>query len=331
MAPVPKEWVTTVSLAAAALFGGGFAPSRAEGPLFAPPPIAPTPVQATTEPAPHAEPTARTAPSVQLPSPLAVQVQAASQRASQMAAKGMLYSARDELVQVLSQVAQAIDVQEKSAQRSAALAAALAALAEAEDFAPPAGDPAASIDVALVARAHRTPILRETRGMSSAAAQQHYLQFAREQLTAAVSPEPAASQALFTLGKVHAAMAGPSAPSQSLHGPRAIVLYQAALAVDPANFLAANELGVLLARYGQWQDARRALVHSVSIRPHAEGWQNLALVHRQLGETELARLADNERQLIAGRPSARKAATSDEVRWIEPQQFAAQAAAQERR
>jgi uncharacterized protein HemY len=109
------------------------------------------------------------------------------------------------------------------------------------------------------------------------------------------------------------------------------VFYQAALAVDPGNFLAANELGVLLARYGQWQDARRALLASLSIQPHAEGWHNLAIVHRRLGEIELARLAENERQLLVGKPGPRKPAGGPEIQWHEPQQFAAQSAAQERR
>ena len=320
MTRVPTEGLAALVLAAAALVGGVGQRARGGEPLFPAPPAARLPA---AQPPPAAA-TASTS-----PRPLAVQVQAMSQRASEMAAKGMLYAARDELIQSLRLAAEAIDAERRTGTHAAALAGGLNALAEAEDFAPPAGDPAASIDVALVARSHRTPILKETHGLAPVVAQQHYLQFAREQLTAAVSPEPAASQTLFTLGKVQAALAGPAAPAQSLHGPRAIVFYQAALAVDGGNYLAANELGVLLARYGQWQDARTALLHSVTVKPHAEGWHNLAIVHRRLGEMDLSRLAENERQLLAGRPGDKKPAGGPRIEWLEPARFAAQAATQE--
>jgi hypothetical protein len=102
-----------------------------------------------------------------------------------------------------------------------------------------------------------------------------------------------------------------------------MVFYQAALAVDARNYLAANELGVLLARYGQLQEARQALVHSISTRPHAQGWQNLAIVHRRLGETELAKLAENERELIAKSPAAAPRTSTDQlIEWVDPTTFA---------
>jgi tetratricopeptide (TPR) repeat protein len=321
MTRVPKEWAASLALVLAALIGDSGRPARGQSSLFAPPP-------APRLPATPSVPT-REAPAP--PRPLAVQVEAITRRASAMTAKGMLFAAREELVESLRLVAQAIDDEHKTRARGEALAAGLTALEEAGDFAPGAGDLAATVDVGAIARSHRTPILKETQGLSPVVAQQHYLQFAREQLTAAVTGEPTASQALFALGKIQSAIAGPATPSNSLHGPRAIVFYQAALAVDAANYLAANELGVLLARYGQWEDAKRALLHSVSVRPHAEGWQNLATVHRQLGETELARLAENERQLIAARPTPRMSAGGVRTTWIDPRQFAAQSAAQERR
>lgn len=318
MTRLPKEGL--VALLAALLAASGHARAVGQAPLFPAPPTAR--VLAAPQPASAA------APASAAPRPTAVQIQAMSQRASQMAAKGMLYAARDELTGALRLAAEVIDAERRTGTHAAALAGGLTALAEAEDFAPPPGDPSPSIDVALVARSHRTPILKETQGLSPVVAQQHYLQFAREQLTAAVSPEPAASQALFTLGKVQAALAGPAAPAQSLAGPRAIVCYQAALAVDRSNYLAANELGVLLARYGQWQDARTALLHSVTVRPHAEGWHNLAIVHQRLGETDLARLAENERQLLAGRPGDKKPAGGPRIEWLEPARFAAEAGAE---
>jgi hypothetical protein len=257
--------------------------------------------------------------------PVAEQAAAMSRRAYQMAQKGMLFTARNELVQSLRLVAQALDVQQRTDRHAAALSAGLIALEEADDFAPQPGREAAVIDVATIARGHRTPLLKEARDVSPVVAQQQYFNFAQQQLADAVAGERAASQSLFTLGKIQMALAGQSAEPQSLYGPRAMVFHQAALAVDGRNYLAANELGVLLARYGQLTDARRALLHSVSLRSHAEGWHNLAIVHERLGESELARLAQNERQLLAQRPTTPSATRADEkaVEWVDARTFAA--------
>ena len=85
---------------------------------------------------------------------------------------------------------------------------------------------------------------------------------------------------------------------------------------------AANELGVLFARYGQLPDARRLLVYSVTVHPHAEGWQNLAVVHSRLGETDLAKRAEHEHQaLVHSVQVAGQAAGM--VRWVDTQTFAA--------
>jgi hypothetical protein len=84
-------------------------------------------------------------------------------------------------------------------------------------------------------------------------------------------------------------------------------------------------LGVLLAGYGQLADARRLLLHSVSIHPHVEGWHNLATVHRKLGEAELAKLADGERLLLAQREGRAPSPAADLIRWVDPQTFAAAA------
>jgi tetratricopeptide (TPR) repeat protein len=253
------------------------------------------------------------------------------ERANQMARKGMLFAARNELVQALELVAHANDVRHGTAQHAAALAAGLTALKEADDFSAQPGGDSARIAAQEIARSHRTTILHGAGEFSPLVAQQHYYAFAQQQLSLALAGEPAAAKALYSLGKIQMALAGPASQTQSLHGPRAMVCYQAALAIDSRNYQAANELGVLLARYGQWTEARRALLHSVTIQPHVEGWHNLAAVHRRLGETELAQLAENERRLLASKPPARgasSAASSAEkiVTWVDSQTFATAAA-----
>jgi tetratricopeptide (TPR) repeat protein len=255
--------------------------------------------------------------------PVSEQAAAMSRRAYGMAQKGMLFSAKQELVQALQLVAQARDVQAGATIHSQALATGLTALKEAEDFSP-SSSRGGLIDVASVARGHRTTILKSGTDLPPVVAQQQYFAYAQQQLALASGNEPGASHALYSLGKIHSAMSAEGSAAQSLDGPRAMVFYQSALAVDSRNYLAANELGVLLARYGQLQEARQALVHSVSTRPHAQGWQNLAVVHRRLGETELARLAENERELIAKNPAAAPRAGADQIiEWVDPQIFAA--------
>jgi hypothetical protein len=247
--------------------------------------------------------------------------------AYRMAQRGMLFAARDEVTGALHMLAQALDAQHATTAHSSALSAGMIALREAADFAPTPGRDAAAIRVGEIARTHRTPVLDASATVPPIVAQQHYYAFAQQQLAFAGGGQPAASQALYTLGRIQAALA--SQPSTApLHGPGAIVFHQAALVVDSRNYLAANELGVLLARYGQLTGAKQALVHSVTTRPHAEGWHNLAIVHERLGEADLAQLARSEQQLLArGNPAAPAPTPAGQVQWVDTQTFAASGAA----
>ena len=56
--------------------------------------------------------------------------------------------------------------------------------------------------------------------------------------------------ALGALGKVHAALAGKANSEIVLPEAKAIVFFQAAILVCPRNYVAANELGVLLRSTG---------------------------------------------------------------------------------
>ena len=66
----------------------------------------------------------------------------------------------------------------------------------------------------------------------------------------------------------------------------------------PKNYMAANDLGVLLAQCGNYADARTMLEHSLSLCPQSTSWQNLAVVYRQLGQTALAEQADRQAALL---------------------------------
>ncbi len=98
-----------------------------------------------------------------------------------------------------------------------------------------------------------------------------------------------------------------------------MTLYQAALIAEPNNFLAANELGVLLAENGNLVRARDWLIHSVTVSPQAATWQNLASVHARLGEKQLADQALGQATALgqASPPSGVPA-----VQMLDPETFA---------
>ena len=255
------------------------------------------------------------------------QVMAMNERAMQMAQKGMLFAAKTELLSALALAAQGLDAQQGTSTHAAALAAGLTALTEADDFSPVAGSNSNGARVAEITKGHRTARLAAGRDVPAIVAQQQYLGFAQEQLAIALGDEPAAAKSLYLLGRIHTSLAGAASQTQSLHAPRAIVFHQAALAVDGRNHLAANELGVLLARYGQLADARLALQHSLSIQPEVETWHNLAIVHQRLGEVELARLAEKERQMLEQSIGARSQ-PDKLITWVDPKTFAASGTAE---
>lgn len=298
-----------------------FSPAPLPAEAFAP--ATPPPSQPTQLPTFVPAQAGANSPAMQAVAARAAQI---SDQALAMAQRGMFYSARSELIKSLQLVAQALDAQEGGSVHAAALSAGLTALDEASDFAKVPSRPGEEIKVAEIASGHRTPILKgnAAAALSPVVAQQQYLALAQSQLALAAGGVPVASQTLYRLGRLQSGLAASGSEPQSLHTPRAMVFHQAALATDGANYLAANELGVLLARYGQLPEARRLLLHSVTVHPHIEGWHNLSVVHRRLGETDLALRAEHERDLAA-KPTAGSSAagSTDAVRWVDAKTFAA--------
>jgi len=245
-----------------------------------------------------------------------------------LAARGALYSARAEFVLALRTITQALDLQSGNREHSQALAAGLGALEEAEDFIPLGSRLEADLDISILVSAHRTPVLKNAPAESllPVVALQHYYTYAQDQLGFAAGHEEAGSMALYGLGKVYGTMADNKLPNVVAPEPKAMVFHQAAIETHPGNFMAANELAVLSARFGRYEAARELLRHGASIAGYSAIWQNLAVVHRQLGETELAALAQNEAALAAQRESAAakagKLVPSSDVNWVDADTFA---------
>ncbi|MEX0792213.1 MAG: tetratricopeptide repeat protein [Pirellulaceae bacterium] len=234
-----------------------------------------------------------------------------------LAHRGAYYSARAEFIQAMRLITQTLDTQQSTREHSAALSSGLVALDEASAFIPEGAKLEADLDLPMIIRSHRTPALKEEdlKELTPLAAVQAYFGYAQEKLRFAAGGVPEATQALFGLAKLQEFMHGGESGNRALIGPRSIALYQTALSIDPTHAETANELGVLLARYGQYEDAKHALLQGLRSRPYAESWNNLARVHELLGEPDLAQLARQE----AAAPQARGG--NQVVRWTTPEEF----------
>lgn len=250
--------------------------------------------------------------------PVLQQAAQLNRQAESLARRGAYYLARNLTIQSLRMIAEALDLQTGNGEHTAALANALTALREAGDFQSRSSEDS-TINVPLVVAGHRTPVLRQQNpeSLSAIAAQQQYYNFARQQLVIAAGGQAVASHSLCNMGKLQLRMGEETSPPQ-MNLARAMVYQQAALAVDGRNYPAANELGNIQATFGQFPEARRTLLHSVSMVSNSEGWHNLACVHERLGESELAAHARQQSYLLTGGAGGPR----PKVEWVSPEVFA---------
>ena len=171
---------------------------------------------------------------------------------------------------------------------------------------------------------HGTPVLKNenVNHLAPIAAQQWYLEYAQHQLAFACGQLPAASQALYVLARIYTVLDNTQLETQMLCLPQAVALHQAALAVDPRNGRAANELGVLLVRCGQLEDARQVFLHSISVLPAPETWHNLSVVQERMGQMEMARRAAEQSAAVAAQRSEQSPDVPvQSVHWVDPKTF----------
>jgi hypothetical protein len=267
------------------------------------------------------------------PSAPTTELAAVAQRAEEtvkngfnLAERAALYTARSQFMEALRTLAAALDAQKKTQAHCQALAAGLTALKEVDDFVPQAGKVETSLNMKLIVDGHRTPVLknRSVDKVSPLEAKRIYLTYAQEQLAAAGADQPVASLALYGLGKVCTAPAALHGPKDQVAEGKAVVLYQAALVVAPENFMAANELGVTLAKFGRFQEAQTALAHAAALSNSPVAWRNLATVCQRSGDQQRAAHARQQANLIvaqlqeAGRASA---GSKHPVQWVDPETF----------
>ena len=235
---------------------------------------------------------------------VAPQAQAHINYALNLAERGAVQSARSEFIIALDLIADALDADthNHSREHARAVKAGLTAIEETKDLVPSDTPHDIEINLAQLSATHQTPVLRsvDTSHLTRAEALQRYHSYATQQLALAGGHSAIASSALYGLGRAES-LTGPGASAHNpLGGPNAMALFHAALIVRPQNYMAANELAVLSARYGDLNAAETQLVHSLSIQPRAETWHNLAAVYRRKGQIEKAERAEFARkELIA--------------------------------
>jgi tetratricopeptide (TPR) repeat protein len=228
-------------------------------------------------------------------------------------------------------MAQSLDNTEGGQDHRQALDAGLMALEEADAFAPDGSLPSVSLDLKRIVAGHQTPVLKDVdlKKITPLMALQQYYAFAQERLTDAGGQEPVVSRTLYRMGRLQMVMSGGLDGRRTLGGPKAMALYKAALKVDAKNYIAANQLGVLLARYGQPDEARRVLMHSLSVSPQPETFHNLVVVNRTLGNDKAARQAQAQyQQQLAAAQRLRKAQSdggdaeeNTQVHWVSAAAF----------
>jgi tetratricopeptide (TPR) repeat protein len=230
------------------------------------------------------------------------QAQAHINYALNLAERGAVLSAQAEFTMALDLIADALDADTGDANRSHAQAvkAGLKAIEETKDFTPAGTSNDISLDVLQLSANHQTPVLKNmgAERLSRAEALQRYHAFATQKLAYAAGNSPIGSAALYGLGRAQSVTTAGARTRNPLAGPNAMALYQAALIVDSKNYMACNELGVLMARYGNLEVAENQFVQSISIKPQPETWHNLSTVYRAMGQSEKASQAEAEREKL---------------------------------
>jgi len=287
-----------------------------------------TKVEKSADKVPAEMPLAETADvrSVQLEQ-IAQQADRQTQHGFELAGHGAFFAARGEFLSALRLVAEGLDAEQKTSTHSRDLAAALTAAKEAEDFLPRGTCLGNDIDLSEIIANHATPILKgKSQQVNSLEAMRRYMTFAQEKLAAAEGKEVAGSMALHAMGKLHEAFAQKKNALVTAADAKAVMFFQASLLVYPKNFMAANDLGVLLARSGRYADARAMIERSLSLCPQSTGWQNLAVIYRQLGDSAMSQQAASYAITLRQAEDARRrslfATSNNGVQWTDPQSFA---------
>lgn len=246
--------------------------------------------------------------------------------------RGAPFSARARFVEALRIVARSLDAKNRTKEHSLALTQALNAYEEAGEFFPNSSHPDESVRVEFVVGGHHTRVLQaanvDVRQLTPEQCVREYVAYAEQEFAKALGQESIGSQALYGLGRLEWAKTTTPTHSKHVRTFRAMSLYQAAMTINPENYAAANELGVLLAKNGNYRDAIAALNHSVQYSPQPTAFRNLASLYRRTGQIDQAKQAEYLAMRSAPHRETPFVAANPRVEWVEPHEFAGVAVGQ---
>ncbi len=236
---------------------------------------------------------------------------------------GAIYAARAQFVRVLRKIALAKDAESGTRRCTTALADGLRALDEADDFVPRGDALEAELDTLEIAASHGTPIVREA-GYEEATPHEAialYSRYAAEKIGEAVAGEQAGSMACYGLGKAYARLEVQGEDPTA--GRKSAVLHRAAIEAHEGNYMAANELGVWLARIGRYDQASRVLRQATAHgAPISTVYENLAKVEEKRGKQKMALAARQQSQQIARAEIAQGALSQRRgIEWVDAGAF----------
>ena len=256
---------------------------------------------------------------LRLPAPIAERGRRLLQQANSMANRGALYAARREFVRIMRTITQSLDSQLGQQYHTRALIAGVRALEEADDFAlATRNNIEDDVHLESFVKGHKTPVLKgkDLDRMTPLIAIQQYYEFAKEQLTIAGGRFPLSSEVLYSIGRAESFIGQQQGKESG--APKSLAFFYAALATNPANARASNELGVMLAQRGRLVEAASVIHHGVQMGGSPTTVNNLAKIYEQLGDPRAAEMRTHAQRLAA----SPQGTAYQSVSWVTPAQFA---------
>ncbi|MDA7951915.1 MAG: tetratricopeptide repeat protein, partial [Pirellulaceae bacterium] len=234
-------------------------------------------------------------------------------------------SARARFTDALYLLANGYDVYRNDHHASDALSEGLLTLREVQDF---QNQNTTDIQTVQIIQSHQSTALKdrpveELKRFTLIEVHHAYFTHAQNQIILACQHEPQAASALLALGKLERYLGNtPQNQGILLNNPRRLLFYQAALATDKNNYLAANELGVLYTKLGNYNAAKETFLTSLASHPTPETWHNLKTLHKAHNEGALAQLAQQEESRLRQRLALAKTGKGAEaIAWVNRQTF----------
>ncbi len=242
------------------------------------------------------------------------------EQGNKLARRGATATARGKFVQALSVIADGRDSVHPDNRHNKSLETALQILDDVRDFFADSSSATDQVNPSFVVGTHVCGALsaEEAAAMTLTEVRMRYLESMQRHFAAACGQEPLAAAALSSLGKLYAIKLNASGSSHECEWNIAMAFLETALECNPSDARSANEMGVLLARVGEYGRARNQFLVSLGITRNATTLTNLATLHNLLGEHELAAGAAQAAAMVAQQS---RASGEGLVQWVDPQAF----------